>query len=93
MGRYPLEESSVTPANSNSRQRRSRPPDHGGFRPIGGIARQVVDDIGRRSIAHWLAKAAAAEGEDREAAFKVADDLRQKMQVSWGDLVNGGKAA
>ena len=85
--------SRTPPANSNARQRRSTPPDHGGFKSIGALAGQIVDATGRRAIGYWLSEAATAEGQDREAAFKVADDLRERMQLSWGDLMNGQDAA
>ena len=67
----------TAPANNNTRQRRSTPPDHGGFWHTGA----------------WLAEAAAAEGEERAAAFKVADDLRERPSLSRGDLMNGQDAA
>ena len=65
---------------------------HEGPRPIGKVAAEVVEDVGRRAVAHWLKEACQAEDEEREAALQIADNIRQSMGLEWVDLI-GWEAA
>ncbi len=55
-------------------------------RHIGEMAANVVDDAGRRAIAHWLKKACQAKGEEREAALEIAGEIARLMGLD-ADLI------
>ena len=57
------------------------------------IAPQVVEDVGRRAIAHWLDKAAQAQGPTASKAFRRADDIRRRLGLAWTDLIDQRSAA
>ena len=57
-------------------------------RHIGEIAAKVVEDVGRRAVAHWLKEACQAEGEERAAALQTADNIRQTMGLEWADVID-----
>ena len=68
-----------------------RRPDQG-VRHIGEVAANVVDDAGRRAIAHWLKKACQAKVEEREAALEIARNIARAAGVTHADLI-GREAA
>ena len=60
-------------------------------RPIGPIAAKVVEDVGRRALAHWLNQAAKAEtDEEREAALEIARNIARMAGVPHADLIGRG---
>ncbi len=68
-----------------------RQPDHGPRR-IGEVTNKVVDDVGRRTITYWLTRATTSDGAERVAAIETAEKIRQKMGLTWDNLI-GQEAA
>ena len=60
---------------------------------IGKAAEQVVNLTARRSIKHWLHKAQNLDGDERETAFTVADDIREASSLEWGDVLDHQQVA
>ena len=67
-----------------------RPND--GPRHIGEVTNKVVDDVGRRTITYWLTRATTSDGAERVAAIETAEKIRQKMGLTWDNLI-GRRAA
>ena len=61
-------------------------------RHIGEVAVNVVDDVGRRAITHWLKKACQTKGEEREAALEIARNIARAAGITHADLI-GREAA
>ena len=76
------------PAHNRQFGRRWTEPRH-----AGKIAKTVAEDIGRRAIHHHLAQAADLEGPEAEAAFKIADNIRASMGLTWAEIIGFRSAA
>ena len=76
------------PAHNRQFGRRWTEPRH-----IVQVAQMVADDIGRQAISHHLAQAADLEGPEAEAAFKIADNLRASMGLTWAEVIGLRSAA
>ena len=57
------------------------------------VAPQVVEDVGRRAIAHWLDKAGQTRGQESSRAFQHADAIRRRLGLAWTDLIEQRSAA
>ena len=57
------------------------------------VAPRVVEDVARRAIGHWLARASGARGTPAAEAFRQADAIRRKMGLAWEDLIEQRSAA
>ncbi len=57
------------------------------------IAPKVIEDAGRRAIGLWLDKASGTHGAVAAKAFRQADDIRQRLGLDWGDLIDATRAA
>ncbi len=57
------------------------------------VAPQVVEDVGRRAIAHWLDKAGQTRGQESTRAFQEADHIRRQLGLAWGELIDAQRAA
>ena len=57
------------------------------------VAPQVVEDVGRRAIGRWLDKASETHGAVAAEAFRQADDIRQRLGLAWGELIDATRAA
>ena len=57
------------------------------------VAPQVVEDVGRRTISHWLDRASGSHGAPAVEAFRQADAIRRKMGLAWGELIDATRAA
>ncbi len=57
------------------------------------IAPKVIEDVGRRAIGRWLGKASGTHGTVAAKAFRQADDIRQRLGLDWGELIDATRAA
>ncbi len=56
---------------------------------LGDVVAKVVDDVGRRALNHWLREAAHTDGEQREAALKIAKEIAGMIGVPWAEIMSG----
>ena len=64
----------------------------GGLRPIGRAAATVLHAIGYRAICFWLDRAGTLRGLAAATAFRHADHIRRKLNLTWGDLIGDRRA-
>ena len=57
------------------------------------VVPRVLEDVGRRAIGCWLAKASGTHGAVAAEAFRQADSIRRKLGLAWDDLIDGRRAA
>jgi hypothetical protein len=57
------------------------------------VAPRIVEDVGRRAIGHWLARASGARGTPAAEAFRQADAIRERLGLEWDDLIEERSAA
>ena len=76
------------PARNSQFGRRWNEPLH-----VGEVAQTVAGDIGRQAISHHLAQAADLEGPEAEAAFEIANNIRQSMGLTWAEVIGFRSAA
>jgi hypothetical protein len=56
------------------------------------VAAEVVDDVGRRALDHWLREAARTDGEERETALEIAREIAAMIDVPWEEVMSGEAA-
>ena len=59
----------------------------GGLRPIGRAAATVLHATGYRAICFWLDRARKLHGPAAATAFRLANHIRRKLDLTWGDLI------
>jgi hypothetical protein len=57
---------------------------------LGDVAVEVVGDVGRKALDHWLREAARTDGEEREAALEIAKEIAGMIGVPWAEIMSGG---
>ncbi len=57
------------------------------------VVPRVVEDVGRRAIGRWLAKASESHGAVAAEAFRQADSIRRTLGLAWDDLIEHRSAA
>ena len=55
-------------------------------RRLGEIAAEVVGDVGRAALDHWLREAAQTRGEDHEIALQIAREIAEMIGVPWDEV-------
>ncbi len=63
-----------------------------GLRPIGHAVATVLHATGHRAICFWLARAGTLRGPAAATAFRHADHIRRKLNLTWGDLIGDRRA-
>ncbi len=56
---------------------------------LGDVAAEVVGDVGRAAIDHWLREAARTIGPEHEEAIRIAREIAGMIDVDWADLFSG----
>ena len=56
---------------------------------VGEVAAGLTKETGRAAIAHWLNRASEGDAD----AFQQADQIRQRLGLTWNDLLNVRTAA
>jgi hypothetical protein len=55
---------------------------------LGEVAAEISGDVGRAALHHWLNLAAQADGEEREAALQIAQEIVEMIGVPWADVMS-----
>ncbi len=58
-----------------------------GLRPVGRAAGTVLHATGHKAIRFWLDRTSTLRGPAAAAAFRHADHIRRKLDLTWGDLI------
>ena len=59
---------------------------------LGHVVGEVVADVGRRALDHWLHEAARTDGEEHETALEIAREIAAMIDVPWAEVISGEAA-